>query len=73
MKSPGDVDETGAEVRRAAWIRPRGDVDETGAKVRRGGLCEAIKKPRAAKGGKGQMQQPLPGVRRQGCFFQSNS
>ena len=28
MKSPGDVDETGAEVRRAAWIRPRGDVDE---------------------------------------------
>ncbi len=28
MKSLGDVDETGAKVRRAAWVRPRGGVDE---------------------------------------------
>lgn len=71
MKSPGDVDETGAEVRRAAWIRPRGDVDETGAKVRRGGLCEAIKKPRAAKGGKGQMLQLLPAYGGRAAFFRA--
>lgn len=41
-------------------MKSPGDVDETGAEVRRGGLCEAIKKPRAAKGGKGQMLQSLP-------------
>lgn len=54
-----------------AWIRPRGDVDETGAKVRRGGLCEAIKKPRAAKGGKGQMLQPLPTYGGRAAFFRA--
>lgn len=48
-----------------------GDVDETGAKVRRGGLCEAIKKPRAAKGGKGQMLQSLRRTAA-GLLFQSN-
>ena len=49
----------------------RGDVDETGAKVRRSGLCEAIKKPRAAKGGKGQMLQPLPAYGGRAAFFRA--
>ena len=45
--------------------------DETGAKVRRGGLCEAIKKPRAAKGGKGQMLQSLPAYGGRAAFFRA--
>ncbi len=48
-----------------------GDVDETGAKVRRSGLCDAIKKPRAAKGGKGQMLQPLPAYGGRAAFFRA--
>lgn len=55
----------------AMWMKSPGDVDETGAEVRRGGLCEAIKKPRAAKGGKGQMLQPLPAYGGRAAFFRA--
>ena len=46
-------------------------MDETGAKVRRGGLCEAIKRPRAAKGGLGQFLHPLPAYGGMAAFFRA--
>ena len=55
----------------AVWMKSPGDVNETGAIGRRSGWCEAIKKPRAAKGGKGQMLQPLPAYGGRAAFFRA--
>lgn len=68
MKAGGEGEDLGA-----VWMKFPGDVDETGAKVRRSGLCEAIKKPRAAKGGKGQMRNRCRRTAAGLLFSQSNS